>query len=80
MAIAPGLAHAEIIETRIGFRPAGPTIKPIFGRVPGAPGLSLANGLGAGGISIGPFAGKLLADVLTGKQTEVPVAPYAPQN
>ncbi|ARO15185.1 D-amino acid dehydrogenase small subunit [Ketogulonicigenium robustum] len=78
MAIAPGLANAEIIETRIGFRPAGPSIKPIFGRVPGAQGLSVANGLGAGGISIGPFAGKLMADVVTGATTEVPVAPYAP--
>ena len=78
MAIAPGLKDAEIIETRIGFRPAGPTVKPIFGRVPGIAGLSVANGLGAGGISIGPYAGKLLADVLLGQPTELPVAAYAP--
>lgn len=78
MAIAPGLQGAEIIETRIGFRPAGPTVKPIFGRVPGVSGLSVANGLGAGGISIGPYAGKLLADVLLGQPTDLPVAAYAP--
>lgn len=78
MSIAPGLIDAEIIETRIGFRPAGPSIKPIFGRVPQTANLSVANGLGAGGISIGPFAGKLMADILTGAKSEVPVTPYAP--
>lgn len=78
IAIAPGLANAELIETRIGFRPAGPTVKPIFGRVAGISGLSLGNGLGAGGISIGPFAGKLLSEIISGKQTELPVASYAP--
>ncbi|AGT10922.1 NAD(P)/FAD-dependent oxidoreductase [Paracoccus aminophilus] len=78
MALCPGLAQAELIETRIGFRPAGPTIKPIFGRVPGIAGLSVANGLGAGGISIGPYAGKLLADLLTGAPAEQDLSPYAP--
>lgn len=77
--IAPGLASAEIIETRIGFRPAGPSVKPIFGRLPGVEGLSVANGLGAGGISIGPYAGKLLSDIVLGKTPELPVSAYAPQ-
>lgn len=76
--IAPGLANAEIIETRIGFRPAGPTIKPIFGRLPGVDGLSVANGLGAGGISIGPYAGKLVSEIVTGAKTDLPVTAYAP--
>lgn len=79
MAIAPGLVNAEIIETRIGFRPAGPTVKPIFGRVPGVDGLSVGNGLGAGGISIGPYAGKLLADIVRGVTPEIDVTAYAPQ-
>jgi D-amino-acid dehydrogenase len=80
MAIAPGLFNAEIIETRIGFRPVGPTEKPTFGRVPGVEGLSVANGLGAGGISIGPYAGKLLADIVRGVTPELNVTAYAPQH
>lgn len=79
MSIAPGLVDAEIIETRIGFRPAGPTVKPIFGRVPGVDGLSVGNGLGAGGISIGPYAGKLLCDVVMGRTPELPVEAYTPR-
>jgi len=38
----------------------------------------VGNGLGAGGISIGPFAGKLLADIVSGRTPEMPVAAYAP--
>lgn len=78
LAIAPGLAGAEVIETRIGFRPAGPTIRPILGPVPGIEGLWIGNGLGAGGISIGPFAGHCLATLLTGGTPELPVSRFAP--
>lgn len=78
LAIAPGLAGAEVIETRIGFRPAGPTIRPILGPVPGEEGLWIGNGLGAGGISIGPFAGHCLATLLTGGTPDIPVDRFAP--
>ena len=64
LALAPGLASATHIETRIGFRPAGSDIKPILGRVPGIGGLTVGNGLGASGLTIGPFAGKCLADLV----------------
>lgn len=76
--IAPGLADAELIETRIGFRPAASSVRPIIGRVPGFDNLALGNGLGAGGISIGPFAGRLLAQSLVGEKPELPIEAYAP--
>lgn len=79
LAVAPGLANATHIETRIGFRPAGRTIKPILGRVPGIEGLMIGNGLGASGLTIGPFAGKCLADLATGQPTSVALDSYAPQ-
>ncbi len=31
MAVVPGLAEAEVIETRIGFRPMGSDVKPLRG-------------------------------------------------
>ncbi|WJR65246.1 FAD-binding oxidoreductase [Neorhizobium sp. CSC1952] len=77
--IAPGLANATLIETRIGFRPAGETMNPILGRVPGIANLTLGNGLGAGGLTIGPFAGAQLARVVTGQATDIPLDRYAPQ-
>jgi len=77
--IAPGLANATLIETRIGFRPAGETMNPILGRVPGIANLALGNGLGAGGLTIGPFAGAQLAKVVTGQATDIQLDRYAPQ-
>ncbi|WP_269932881.1 NAD(P)/FAD-dependent oxidoreductase [Aminobacter sp. HY435] len=78
LAIAPGLASATHIETRIGFRPAGPNYRPILGRAPNMQGLLIGNGLGAAGLTIGPFAGRCLADLVTGKPTELPLTSYAP--
>lgn len=79
LSIAPGLANATHIETRIGFRPAAPTIRPILGRVPGLPGLTIGNGLGASGLTVGPFAGKCLADLVSGQPLERSLDPYSPQ-
>lgn len=76
---APGLADASLIETRVGFRPAGPDINPILGRVPGVEGLTLGNGLGAGGLTIGPYAGRLLAQLVAGETPETNISSYVPK-
>lgn len=78
LAIAPGLASWTIAETRVGFRPAGDSYKPILGRVAGIGGLVLGNGLAASGLTIGPFAGRLLSQICMGETPEVDTAPYAP--
>lgn len=75
---APGLADATLLETRIGFRPAPPAFRPILGEVPGIEGLILGNGLGASGLTIGPFAGRQLACLAAGETPEVALDPYAP--
>lgn len=75
---APGLADATLIETRIGFRPAASTITPILGRMPGVEGLIVGNGLGAAGLTIGPFAGRQLARLAVGDEPEISLAPYHP--
>ncbi len=76
LAVAPGLADATLIETRIGFRPAGPGIRPLLGRAPGIDGLVVGNGLGAGGLTMGPLAGRLLADLILGREPEVDLTPF----
>jgi len=78
LAIAPGLAPATIIETRIGFRPAGDGHKPILGRVIGVERLIIGNGLGAAGLTIGPYAGRLLAQICMGEKPDTDTAPYSP--
>ena len=76
--IAPGLAPATVIETRVGFRPVGAEIRPLLGWVNGVEGLAVGNGLGAAGLTIGPFAGKLLADLVTGQGAVMDLAPFDP--
>ncbi len=75
---APGLADASILETRVGFRPAPPGFNPILGPAPNIDGLIIGNGLGAAGLTIGPFAGRQLARIATGKSAEVPLDAYLP--
>jgi D-amino-acid dehydrogenase len=76
LAVAPGLITAAMIETRIGFRPAGPGIRPMLGRVAGIDGLLIGSGLGAGGLTLGPYAGAQLAAATLGLPTELDLAPF----
>jgi D-amino-acid dehydrogenase len=76
--VAPGLASATIIETRVGFRPVALGGRPLLGTVAGIAGLVVGNGLGAAGLTIGPFAGKLLADVALGRDFDFDLAPFDP--
>jgi len=78
LAIAPGLADASYIETRVGLRPASTNLKPILGRVAGMAGMTIGNGLGAAGLTMGPFAGKLLADIVMGQVPDIDLSHYAP--
>ncbi len=76
--VAPGLGASTIVETRVGFRPVGPGIRPMLGFVRGVEGLLIGNGLGAAGLTIGPFAGRLLADAALGQETALDLAAFDP--
>jgi D-amino-acid dehydrogenase len=76
--IAPGLGVATLVETRVGFRPVSPDGRPLLGRVQNVKGLVIGNGLGAAGLTIGPLAGRLLADVGLDRQPELDLAPFDP--
>ena len=76
LAVAPGLADGELIETRIGFRPMAADELPMIGAVAGVPGLFVGNGLGPSGLTLGPYAGRLLADAVLGRKTEIELEVY----
>jgi len=76
--VAPGLGSASIIETRVGFRPVGQRIRPLLGAVPGVERLLIGNGLGAAGLTIGPFAGRVLAEAALRREPPIDLAPFAP--
>jgi D-amino-acid dehydrogenase len=78
LAVAPGLGSATLVETRIGFRPVGPDLRPMLGRIAGLDGLVIGNGLGPSGLTIGPFAGRLLAQLVLGEAPGFDLAAYDP--
>jgi D-amino-acid dehydrogenase len=69
--IAPGLADSRILETRVGFRPFTPGFLPIMGYLPHFEGLIVSNGLGASGLTAGPYLGAELAKLALGYDMEI---------
>jgi D-amino-acid dehydrogenase len=76
LAVAPGLANATLLETRIGFRPAGPGLTPLLGPAPGMESLLIGNALGPTGLTIAPYAGQLLAKLALGEPIPLDLTPY----
>jgi D-amino-acid dehydrogenase len=62
----------------VGFRPAGPGGCPLLGPVPGVPGLIVATGLGAEGLTMGPYAGGVAARSALGLDPGLDLAPFDP--
>ncbi len=74
--LAPGLAHATLVETRVGLRPFPseahrPTIGPIDDDT------WVVTGFGAIGLTVGPTVGLRLAAMIEGATDDV-LAPFAP--
>ncbi|TMN21608.1 NAD(P)/FAD-dependent oxidoreductase [Lentibacillus cibarius] len=74
--VAPGLSSSTYVETRVGFRPFTPGHLPVIGLVPHMEGLFVANGLGASGLTSGPYLGMELAKLALGQPIDLDVANY----
>ena len=72
--VAPGLAEATYLETRVGLRPTSPDDRPVLGPVPGWRNVWVATGHGANGLLLGPYSAKLLAQQMLDEPTEIPIA------
>ena len=78
LAVAPGLAAARYLETRVGFRPVSPDARPLLGPVPGVDGLVVATGLGPTGLTMGPYAGAVAARAALGEPPGFDLGPFNP--
>ncbi|WGU97607.1 FAD-dependent oxidoreductase [Paenibacillus dendritiformis] len=76
LGLAPGLANSTVQEVRVGFRPFTPGFLPVIGAVPGWDGLIAANGLGASGLTMGPFIGFQLAKLALGMDLDIDIYDY----
>jgi D-amino-acid dehydrogenase len=74
--VAPGLADWEIQEMRVGLRPLSEDGLPVLGPVPGVQGVYLATGHGPTGLQLGPYSGKVVAEMMLGCEPEINLAPF----
>ena len=74
--VAPGLAAAEIREIRVGLRPYTQDLLPVLGPVPGRKNVWLATGHGPTGLQLGPYSGKLIADLIMGRDLPIRLDAY----
>ena len=73
---APGLGNGTVLETKMGFRPYTPEYLPVIGPIPGYKGLLVANGLGASGLTTGPYLGSQLAKLAMDESIEIDLHDY----
>lgn len=75
--VAPGLAPARIIEIRVGLRPLTADRLPILGPIPGIDNIFLATGHGPTGLQLGPYSGKIIADLIVDNQVKTDISAFS---
>ena len=73
--IVPGLA-TEGAQYWMGYRPSFPDSLPVIDRATAAPNAYLAFGHGHTGLSGSPMTGKLVADMVAGREPSIDSAPF----
>ena len=71
----PCIRDINVVRSYAGLRPYMPDHLPIVSPVPAVPGLFIACGHEGDGIGLAPITGQLIAQMITGAPTTVPVAP-----
>ena len=73
----PALADASISHAWAGLYEMSPDGNPILGPADGVAGLYLINGFSGHGFQHSPAAGRILADVITGRDPKFDLTPFA---
>lgn len=76
--MAPAIGDATIDGTRVGLRPATPDHLPVIGPILGIEGAYVATGHGTTGLQLGPYTGKLIADVVVERTPDADLTPFSP--
>ena len=76
LAFAPDLADSTFQEVRVGFRPFTADFLPVIGAIPEWEGLLAVNGLGASGLTMGPYIGAQLAKLALGMELDIDLTDY----
>lgn len=74
--VAPGLTHGTLHEVRVGLRPFSDDGSPFLGRFPGHDNVIVATGHGPSGLTLGPYSGKVAADLARGEAVDLDFSYY----
>jgi glycine/D-amino acid oxidase-like deaminating enzyme len=77
--LIPEFRRVTIADAWAGYIDSTPDGIPAIGEVEGIPGFILAAGFSGHGFGIGPGAGHMIADVITGREPIVDPCPYRPE-
>lgn len=75
--IAPGLANGTLAEIRVGLRPYAEDGLPFMGMAPGHDNVVVATGHGPSGLQLGPYSGRLAAELAMGREPSTDLSPFA---
>ncbi|MHA0856724.1 NAD(P)/FAD-dependent oxidoreductase [Paenibacillus sp. CMAA1364] len=76
LTFASDLAESTFQEVRVGFRPFTADFLPVLGAIPAWEGLLTVNGLGASGLTMGPYIGVQLAKLALGMELDIDLTDY----
>lgn len=68
----------RILATWQGCRPSTPDSRPVIGKAPARPNVWLAFGHQHVGLTLGPLTGRLIADLIAGRDPGIDLAPFRP--
>jgi len=74
----PALGDAAVSHAWAGLYEVTPDANPLIGAMPGLEGLYLIAGFSGHGFQHSPAAGRILADVIAGRDPEFDLSPFAP--
>jgi glycine/D-amino acid oxidase-like deaminating enzyme len=77
--LLPELKRVAISDVWAGYIDSTPDGVPAIGELEGIPGFILAAGFSGHGFGIGPGAGQMIADIITGSEPIVDPRPYRPE-
>jgi D-amino-acid dehydrogenase len=64
--LAPALREASLVEARVGFRPVSADRMPVLGALGAFPNVFVATGHAGYGLELGPYSGRLVAELIAG--------------
>lgn len=74
--IAPGIGNGTLVEVRVGLRPFTDDGIPFIDRLPEQDNVVVCTGHGPSGLQLGPYSGRLAAEMATGSEPTSDVSAF----